>query len=370
MAVPEILIVGGGIVGAACARALAQRGVSVTVIDGGPEPGAATFAAAGMLAPFAEAVPEDPLLSLSVRARDLYHDLAPVLKQETGADIGLRTDGILQVAFTEEELAHAKNEAAWQRQSGFAADWLTPEELRQAAPGIAPDALGAVLAPEDGALDPVALHTALLDSAEARGATVARDEHVEEVIIEHETVAGARTANRLHRAGALVVAAGAWSGRLKGLPRPVSVEPIRGQMIALDWPDEEPRAIVYGCGGYVLRRGDEAIAGSTMEHVGFNASVTEDGVRRIHRVVDRLYPDLAGKPVRRSWAGLRPGTPDGHPMVGRDPSITNLWYATGHGRNGILLAAITGEILAQLYVGEEVEYDLAPLDPGRFWTTG
>ncbi len=168
-------------------------------------------------------------------------------------------------------------------------------------------------------------------------------------------------------AGAVVLAAGCWSGRVGGLPRPLSVEPIRGQMAALPWPKDEPPAIVYGAGGYVLRRGKEALVGSTMEHAGFDPSVTEEGLQHIYRAMRRIYPALDPRDVTRTWAGLRPVTPDGRPMLGPDPTIPNLWYATGHGRNGILLAGLTGELLADLYAGEPVEYDLTPMEPGRFW---
>ncbi len=368
MSVPEVLVVGGGVVGAACARALAHRGVTVMVVDAGPKSGVATQAAAGMLAPFAEAISEDPLLSLTVRARDWYRDVAQALWEETGIDIGLWTDGILQIAFTDAEAAEAKNAIAWQRQSGFAADWLSAEDLRERVPGIAEDAMGAVLAPEDGALEPIPLLAALLDSAEARGARLVKGERVEEVLFANGKVSGVRTTAERRSCAHLILAAGCWTGRIGGLPRPVSVEPIRGQMVALPWPNGEPPAVVYGAGGYVVYRGGEAIAGSTMEHVGFDTSVTPEGVRRILQSARRIYPALADAEVLRSWAGLRPGTPDGRPMLGRDPEIPNLWYATGHGRNGILLAGLTGEILGRLFLGETVEHDLEPLDPGRFWT--
>ncbi len=138
-------------------------------------------------------------------------------------------------------------------------------------------------------------------------------------------------------------------------------------MLAFEWPTDEPAAIVYTGSGYVLRRGTEMIAGSTMEHAGFDAAVTSDGRQQIITTAARLYPAVRDAPIRRSWAGLRPGTPDGRPLIGPDPDVDGLWYATGHGRNGILLAAITGEIIANLLTENTLEYDLAPLDPGRFW---
>ena len=363
---PDILIVGGGVIGAACARALARRDVSVTVVEAGDRPGSATPAAAGMLAPFAEAEPEDPLLALCVGARDLYGDLARELEEETGVDIQLRTDGIVQLAFTEEAASRSKSAIAWQRQIGFATEWLPPEEVRQRVPGAGPDILGAALAPEDGGLSPRALRNACIKSAELRGAQVVRGALVEEILIEGGRVRGVRTADGVHSAGAVVLAAGCWSGRIAGLPRPIPVEPIRGQMAALDWPLGEPPAIVYGGGGYVLERDGEAIAGSTMEQAGFATGTTEEGLRLVYRYMRRIFPALAGKPVKRTWAGLRPVTPDKHPILGPDPEVPNLWYATGHGRHGILLAGITGDIVAQLYVGEEVEQDLSSMVVDRF----
>jgi glycine oxidase len=367
MANPDILVVGGGVLGVSCARALAQRGHRVTVLEAGPHSGAASIAAAGMLAPQAEAASQDPMLELAVRARDFYSELSPALLEETGIDIGLWTDGILQAAFTEEEAALRRAEVAWQRQSGFTAEWLSAEEVRERAPGISQDVLGAAFAPEDGSVNPAALLDALTKSAESKGTTLVRGEGAESLVRSDDRIDGVRAANRTLWAGAVVVAAGAWSGRLGGLPRPLSVEPIRGQIAALDWPSNEPPAIVYGAGGYVVRRGLEAVAGSTMENAGFDASVTPDALTRIREVAAHIYPALAKGEIRRSWAGLRPQTPDGRPIIGRDPHVSRLWYATGHGRNGILLAGYTGELVARLHSSETIEHDLACVSPGRFW---
>lgn len=365
----DVLVVGGGVVGAACARALACGGVSVTILDSGAEPGIATRASAGMLAPLAETSKEDPLLGLSVRARDLYRDLAPVLHDETGVDVGLWTDGVLKVAFTEAQESDARSGIAWQRQQGLNSEWLAPPDLATRCPWIAPDVRGAVLAPEDGALEPLALLEALLVSAATHGARIVRGEQVDALVIADGRITGVRTVNGRRSAGAVIVAAGCWSGRLGALPRPLSVEPVRGQMLAFPWPEGQPAAIVYGGKGYVLKRGDELLAGSTMEHVGFDATVTAEGRAQIREKTGRIYPALLNLEPARSWAGLRPGTPDGHPIIGPDPEVEGLWYAVGHGRNGVLLAGLTGEIIASLYAGSPPEYDLTPMNPGRFWTT-
>ncbi|MDH3496256.1 MAG: glycine oxidase ThiO [Gemmatimonadota bacterium] len=370
MTQPDVLVVGGGIIGAAVARALALDGLTVSVLDSGREAGIATQASGGMLAPLAEAHEGDPLIGIGIRGRDLCRQLAPALAEETGVDIGLWQDGVLKVAFTEEEESQARGLVAWHRQQGLNSEWITAGELLHRCSGINPEARGALLAPEDGALEPLAFLEALLVSGARRGVRLARGERAVGIEIRDRRVSGIRTESQTFPAGAIVIAAGAWSGRLEGLPRPLSVEPVRGQMLAYPWPEGEPSAIAYTGRGYVLRRGNEAIAGSTMEYVGFDAAVTPDGRDRVARTAATVYPALAHAAIQRSWAGFRPGTPDGQPIVGADPEVPNLWYATGHGRNGILLASVTGEIIAHLVRGDPsdgLEIDLAPISPNRFW---
>lgn len=370
MTTPDVVVVGGGIVGAAVARALAVAGHQVEIVDRGAEPGVATQASAGMLAPLVETHENAALIGLSVRGRDLYSELAPVLLEETGVDVGLWLDGVLQVAFTEAEETQSRGTVASHRQQGLNSEWLSAGELRDRCPGLSPAALGAVLAPEDGALEPLATLEALLVSATRRGARLVRDETVIGLETEDGQVTGVRTQAGVRPAGAVVMAAGAWSGRIGGLPRPLSVEPVRGQMLAYEWPPDEPPAIVFGQHGYVLKRGTEALVGATMEFVGFEAGTTEAGRTHLAHTAASLYPAFEGQPVRRSWAGLRPCTPDGHPIIGVDADWSNLWYATGHGRNGVLLAAVTGEIIAHLLGGnpsDQLEIDLTPVRPSRFW---
>jgi len=364
---PDVVVVGGGIVGAACAHALANRRIRVQLLDSGVEPGVATRAAAGMLAPLLEVKPEDPMLGLSVLARDLYHDLVPALEESTGIDIGLWTEGILRLAFTDADVDRLKNEIAWQRQLGFGSDWLAPEDVHEIAPGINPNIIGAFIAPEDGAVEPMLLRQALITEAKKHGVDFSEGRCVRGILIERNRVVGVEIGDTKVLAGHVIIAAGAWSGRIAGLPRPLSVEPIRGQMAALPWPLDEPPTIVYGSSGYVLNRGTEALIGSTMEHVGFDASTTDEGLARMLTQMREIYPVLDATKVQRTWGGLRPVTPDGRPFVGRDPAVEGLWYATGHGRNGILLGGLTGEVIARMIAGEETEHDLSPVDPARFW---
>ena len=362
-----VAIVGGGAIGALCARAAALRGLAVTIFEPGPDPAAASFASAGMLA--AQIEPTDAvLLALSVRARDLYEPLAPALRDTTGIDIGFWRAGIAALAFDDASAERLKESIARQRQAGLRCDWLNAGEVHERWPGAAPECRGALFAPEDGALDPEALTRAALADARRLGATL-KTERVEELQIAHGRVSGVVTAGDTIAVDHAVVAAGVWSSELRGLPRPLPVEPLRGQMAATPWPDGWPPAILYHDHGYVLARRGEALLGSTMERAGYDARVTNEGLGQIFRGAVRLMPALLTQPVRRVWAGLRPATSDGRPILGRDPEVERLWYATGHGRNGILLAALTGEIIADLLTGNGPDVDIAPIGVDRVAAT-
>jgi glycine oxidase len=179
-------------------------------------------------------------------------------------------------------------------------------------------------------------------------------------------VTGAAGGER-YSAGHVIIAGGAWSSLLGGLPRPLPIVPVRGQMASFPWPAGIDRAIVYGKQAYVVARGGEAVAGSTMESVGYHPDVTPAGLAHIFTSVSALCPALARLEVNRTWAGLRPMTPDGLPIIGPEPRLEGLWYAAGHGRNGILLAGITGMIMAQILNGEPTVEDLSPFRPQRYY---
>jgi glycine oxidase len=318
-----------------------------------------------MLAPQIEAGPEEPLLELGLAARELYCSLAPELLETTGIDIGFWQEGIAAVAASEAEAAELRARCAWQRQQGHLTDWLDEDEVRVRWPWLGPTA-GAFFAPHEGALEPARLVEALCRDAERLGATLAQDT-ITSVETRGERLTGVVGTRARYPAELVVVAAGAWSPMIEGIPRPLAVAPVRGQMAALPWPAGERRAIVYGHGGYVVARGDEAIVGSTMEYAGYQSEVTGEGLARVFDAVSALWPGADRGHVRRTWAGLRPVTADGLPIIGAEPRLGGLWYATGHGRNGILLAALTGRLVRQLIAGESPDEDLARCSPERFW---
>lgn len=358
----EVLVAGGGIIGAACARALALRGLRVLVCEPGPEPASASAASAGILGPQIERADES-LRALGLRARDLYDSLGPALTETTGIDIGLWREGIAALAFDEAEAERLRDAVAYQRQAGLRCDWLESAEVAERFPATAP-CLGALFAPEDGAVDAPALARALRADAQRCGAHTlnARVQRLNTIL---GRATGVETSAGKIKAEHVVIAAGAWSPQIEHLPRRLAVEPVRGQMAAAPWPGNMPRTVLYYDHGYVLARSGEAIFGSTMERVGFDGSVTAAGIAEIMAAARRLLPQLPETPTR-SWAGLRPLTPDGRPIVGADPDVRGLWYATGHGRNGVLLAGLTGEIIASLITTGQSEVEIASLAPERF----
>ena len=361
---PDTVVIGGGAVGAACAWELASTGRKVLIVEQGGHSGQAWRAAAGMLAPQIETGAGDPLLRLGLAGRDHYAGLAATLQETVGIDLGLWQEGIARVARTEAEGHHLRAQVAWQQAQGLDCEWLTQDDVRRRWPWLAPTE-GALRAPDDGALDPERLVGGLLAAAQSLGASATSDKALA-VLGSAGRVEGVRGEAGSYFAAEVVVAGGAWSGLLGGLPRGLPVRPVRGQMAALPWPDDIPRAIIYHKDSYILARRGEAVIGSTMEEAGFHPDVTTSGVAQIFGAMMSLCPGLSRAKVRRTWAGLRPMTPDGLPIVGPEPELEGLWYATGHGRNGILLAGITGVLLRQLMDGVQPACDLRAFSAERF----
>jgi glycine oxidase len=360
----DVIVLGGGAIGAACARELASTGRKVLILEAGGEIGQAWRAAAGMLAPQIEADEHDRLLELGLAGRDHYRGLAATLHDATGIDPGLWLEGIARVAGTEAEAEELRGKVAWQQRQGHACQWLDPADVIHRWPWLGPST-GALWAPRDGALDPERLVQALLSDARRLTATLAVDRAIR-LDREGGRVTGVTGVAGRYSAGEVVLAAGAWSPLIEGLPRALAVRPVRGQMAAVPWPADVPRAILYNKDCYLLARGGEAIIGSTMEDVGFRPEVTQAGIARIFAGVMALCPSLIRAKVRRSWAGLRPMTPDGLPIIGAEPLLEGLWYATGHGRNGILLAGLTGVLIRQLVNRQAPAVGLQPFAADRF----
>ena len=361
----DVAVVGGGIVGLACAWHAARRGMSVVVLERDRLGAGASDVAAGMLAPVTEAdFGEDELLELNLAAADRWPAFAAELAAASGLNPGFRETGALVVAADRDDAEELHRLAELHAALGLPSRWVGPRECRSLEPGLSPRVRGAIHAPRDHQADPAATVRAL--AAACRGAGVELREHVEVAALVRSggRVTGVGTATAEVAAGAVVVAAGAWSAALA--PDGPPVRPVKGQIAALRAPDPSlaPAHIVRTPRCYLLARDDgRVVLGATVEERGFDATTTADGVFRLLEAAREVIPDIGDLEWTGVRAGLRPGTPDNLPVVGRGTADGLVW-ATGHYRNGVLLAPLTGEAVADLLDGRgELP---AALAPGRF----
>jgi glycine oxidase len=353
----DAVIVGGGAIGLSCAWRAAQRGARVAVVERSRPPAGATRVAAGMLAPVGElAFGEPELLKMTLAAAELYPGFVSELEEASGVSAGYRRDGALHVALDRDEAAELRRVHELQRSLGLGAEWLPPRGCRELEPGLTPSLNGGVHAPEEGSVDPRALVAALLGALEAEGVELLTGSGVEAALLDGERVVGVRTevGDEL-RAATVVLATGAWSGQATWLPEPARppVRPVKGQILELRVRDGAPpcRRIVASERVYLVPRPDgRLIVGATVEEQGFDTAVTAGGVHELLREAYRLLPDVAEMELVEATAGLRPGTPDNLPLVGPSP-IDGLLWATGHYRNGILLAPLTANAVADHLAG-------------------
>ena len=364
----DVVVVGGGVIGCAVARRAALGGLSVVVVERGRPGAEASSAAAGMLSPLAEAQGPGDMLSLLLRAREMYPAFADRLREETGADPAYSDAGTLYVAIREEDEAELHERLHWQSAAGLPVERLTAEEARALEPAITPEVRWALRFPGDHQVNAARLSVAMWSAAARAGAEFRLGEEVVSLMRDGDRVTGMElVGSERIAAGAVVLAGGSWAGRVGGLPRPVPVEPVMGQLMGIDAVPPPFRHVVDSPRCYLVPRTDgRLVVGATAEHVGFRKHVTPAGVIRLLSAAVEVAPSLADAPLAETWAGLRPGTPDGLPILGRDPDVPNLLYATGHYRNGILLAPITGEIIGGMLLGEAPAIDLTPFGIARF----
>jgi glycine oxidase len=366
----KVLILGGGIIGLASALAAAGRGFAVTVIESGRPGGQASGAAAGMLAPYTENTDgPDAFFALCLASLRMYPGWLDEIGEASGRRIELHRSGSLAVAFNEADVLPLTARLAWQNRYGANAELVGASELRRLEPQLAPEIETALHIPEECHVYAPALVEALVAACRRRGVDIAAGAgrtvrlNLRADGVEAETEhAGAFAGDRL------VICTGAWTGLLErelGLPLPV--HPIRGQICAYPVPVGLVRRIVVSPQAYwTAKSNGTLVCGASEDVAGFDASVTERGIARLVRQGPKVFPilrDLA--PVHR-WAGLRPGTLDGRPLIGRIRHAPQVIVAAGHYRNGILLAPVTGEAVAALLAGEAPPVPLAAFDPHRF----
>lgn len=369
----DVVIVGGGTIGCAAAWLLARRGVDVTVVERGTPGREAAWAAGGMLSPLAEADGPGAFLDLSLSSFERFPGFVEALREASDLDVEYRTSGKLEVALDDSEAERQAARFAWQREQGFETERLDGDEARRLEPSLSPAVRSALRIAPDHRVDNRRFGRALWTAAGHAGASFRLGLPAARVATaavgdgSGRAVRGVELADgTVIEAAHVIVAAGCWSGELDGLPRPLPVFPVRGQMVAVAAVPPLLERVVAGNGCYLIPRADgRVIIGSTMERVGYRSHPTAGGIATLLRKGLRTVPALADARIAETWAGLRPGTPDDLPVLGPDPDVQGLVYATGHFRNGILLTPVTADIVTAVVTGEASPVDLDAFAPDR-----
>jgi glycine oxidase len=369
---PAVVVIGAGVIGLSVAWRLAQRGAAVTVLDQAQAGAGASHAAAGMLAICAEAEPgEEALVALGRASQAAWPAFARELETAAGLPIDLRREGTLLVALTADDQARLKHRLEFQKSLGLPVEWISGAEARRREPHLAPGIAGAVLSPEDHQVDNRKLVAALRLAAERAGVTLREHCVVSRIVISGDRAAGVALADGTRvPADTVVLAAGAWSRRIEGLPaeaRP-PVRPVKGQTIALRMDPAAPliNHVVWAPGAYLVpRRDGRLIVGATVEEKGFDTALTAGGVLSLLEAAWRAVPAVEELPIDDMWVGHRPGSRDDAPILGPGP-LEGLVYATGHYRNGILLTPVTADAIARLVLDGEADPVIAPFGVERF----
>jgi len=372
----DAIVVGGGAIGLACAWRAARLGARVRVLERERPGSGASGVAAGMLAPVGEATwGEEELLALARASADRWPSFAAELEADAGAEVSYRRWGALHVALDRDEAEALARRLELMSSLGLEAKGLRPSEARELEPGIAPSCAAAVHAPGEAAVDPRTLVAALIAALETRGGELHADLDVVEPLFDGDRLAGVRTADGAeHRAAHVVLAAGCWSGALgwlRGEARP-PVRPVKGQVLTLRGAAADPvcsRMIATERVYLVPRDDGRLVVGATVEEQGFDLRVTAGGVHELLREAYRVLPEIAELELVETIAGMRPGTPDNAPLIGPG-AHHGLLLATGHYRNGILLAPVTADAIAALLAGSDPGLDLAAFEPSRFAAVG
>ena len=363
----SVLIVGGGVIGCAIAYYLAKAGAAATLLERGEIGGQASGAAAGMLVPALEEASSESFRDLYLASLQLYPSLVEALREETGIDVQYTPSGLLLVARTEDRAESLRGFLRTRGSSGDDFEWVERDVLRRLEHTLTDRVLGAAYSPEGRHVNPGLLTQALARAALARGVALRQGAAVTTFLRRGSRVLGVRTSGGdMIAADRIVLAAGPWTralGRRLGVDIPT--RPMRGQMLA--YRSTAVRHIIWGEDGYLVpKAGGFLFAGATVEDAGFRPWITRRGLASLRRMAVGLVPALRYAGVASTWAGLRPGSPDGHPIIGLLSDMENVYVATGHFRNGVLLAPVTGKLVAQLITEGKTEMPLEPFGVQRF----
>ncbi|MEU9124753.1 glycine oxidase ThiO [Streptomyces sp. NPDC048506] len=378
---PDVLVIGGGVIGLVTAWRAAGRGLTVALADPAPGGGAA-YVAAGMLAAVSELhYGEQTLLGLNLASARRYPRFTEELEEASGQRIGYRRCGTLAVALDADDRAHLRELHALQLRSGLDSQWLAGRECRRLEPMLAPGVRGGLRVDGDHQVDPRRLASALLAACERAGVVFHRS-RAERLTVDRGRATGAELADGTRvSAGQTVLAAGSRSGRLAGVPEELlpPVRPVKGQVLRLRLPavpagspaflSRTVRAVVRGNPLYLVpRENGELVLGATSEELGWDTTVTAGGVYELLRDAHELVPGITELPLVETCAGLRPASPDNAPLLG-PTELPSFHLATGHFRNGVLLTPVTGEVMAEVLATGNLPEEARPFTPARFSPT-
>jgi glycine oxidase len=366
--VSDVIVIGSGVIGCAIASELSRRGAGVEVLDSRPIGMGATQASAGILAPYLEAREGSPLLDIAVRSLALYDDFVARAAEESGVAVPYRRTGTLDVAFDDRELRELQETARVLAARGVAASLVDGEGARREEPHVGEDVAGALLVDAHGFVAASDLTRALAAGARQHGAKFLEQCHVRAIGRQDPDVVVETDKGSL-RASAVVLAAGSWSGQvaIHGTQARVPVRPVRGQLLSLAWRGTPLRRVTWSGRCYLVPWDNNTVlVGATAEEAGFDERATVAGVRDLLEGACDVTPHAWTAGFREARVGLRPATPDGLPVLGLSTAVDGLIYATGHFRNGILLAPLTAALVADALVEGRADAIPASLAPSRF----
>ena len=361
----DVIVVGGGIIGCAIARELAARGAAVRIFEGRTVGAGATQASAGILAPYIEGHDRGALLDLTLRSLTMFDDFVARATEGSAIDVEYRRCGSLEIAADEataDTFRRATDAASAEQQ------WLTASETRRLEPALPDSIHGAILIPSHGYVAVSSLTEALVWAALRHGAELETGRHVQRIHQQPNALEVTADDGATWTARHVVIASGSWSGQLEPLdPAARSVRPVRGQLLRLAWKGHPLAHVIWGRDCYVVPwRDGTVLVGATVEEVGFDERTTAAGVRDLLDAVCELLPEAWGATFLEARAGLRPATPDSLPIIGPSSRLDGVVYATGHFRNGVLLAPLTSTIVADLILDGRRDPALTLTTPDRF----
>jgi glycine oxidase len=366
----DVVIVGGGIIGGSIAFELARRNLRVIVLDRQELMHEASWAAAGMLSPAPDCPAAIPLVPLARASLALYPEFVDAIEDSSEISTGYRTGGTLEVLCHGDAERELSTLVALHHGLGLACEPLRLEEAQEMEPALGREARAAAFLPDEASVNPRSLNAALLDASTMAGAELRPVANVVSLLKDKNRFVGVKTAaGETFSAGHIVVAAGCWTSQLSEVAPYAPTRPVRGQMVALKNTGAPIRRVLRSERGYIVPRGEDTpqnlVAGSTLENAGYEKAVTSGGLEEILGAVNELAPSLAGAEILDAWSGLRPGTPDQLPILG-PTDVEGLIMATGHYRNGILLAPITAKLITEWITEGRTVLNCGDFSPLRF----